>query len=351
MDVELDKLIAAQWSLLHQNWPVVKRTKFHRTDIKAIQDMRKVKDFVQHRLWIIPVFFFLTVQRGTKCYTGPCRNIEKGMLILYVLLQGTTISDMGEFLPKSTFQNIFKSFFGCNIHALDMKLTSINPETFKHITLHLDGHDSHVAYRNAEKARMYSYKLRKSGFRVQVFCDINIMVVFVSQPAECRDFNDGTMLSKLAIDKKIHHLDSRWMEGIELTEEESRYNSIFGSFRSEVESYFGDMQTTFTKFSHTVVNRVSDRSIFSLQYKLCCLLLNIKRMVALRNITAEQHHSFWIQDNFDFPDGEESMVDMQTAAPSIRVKAKDARRILRLQENFLRLIVSGLSAEPRDGQR
>ncbi|KAI7824118.1 hypothetical protein BC939DRAFT_450626 [Gamsiella multidivaricata] len=102
-----------------------------------------------------------------------------------------------------------------------------------------------------------------------------------------------------------------------------------------------DMQTTFTKFSHTVVNRVSDKSIFSLQYKLCCLLLNIKRMVALRNITTELHHSFWIQDDFDFPDGEDSAKGIQVTAPSFKVKVNDAKSIYRLQEKFLHLAISG----------
>ncbi|KAK3811667.1 MAG: hypothetical protein J3R72DRAFT_504692 [Linnemannia gamsii] len=36
---------------------------------------------------------------------------------------------------------------------------------------------------------------------------------------------------------------------------------------------------------------------------------------------------------------------MQAAAPSFKVKAKDARSILHLQENFLRLTVSGLGAD------
>lgn len=175
----------------------------------------------------------------------------------------------------------------------------------------------------------------------------------------------------MAIDKKIHRLDClaldggytlhlegiiaasdtltssnfcypiRKRRGIELTEEENRYNAVFGSFRSKVESFFGDMQTTFTKFTHTVVNRVSHKSIFSLQYKLCCLLLNIKRMVALRNITTELHHSFWIQDDFDFPDGEDSTKDMQVTAPSFKVKVNDAKSIYRLQEKFPSLAISG----------
>ncbi|KAI8606633.1 hypothetical protein EDD21DRAFT_400270 [Dissophora ornata] len=150
----------------------------------------------------------------------------------------------------------------------------------------------------------------------------------LQQPAECRDFNDGTMLSKLAIDKKIHHLDClaldggytlhlegiiaasdtltspnfcypiRKRKGIELTEEEIRYNAVFGSVRSKVESYFGDMQTTFTKFSHTV-------------------------------------------DDFDYPDGEDAMSDMQATAPSFKVKVNDAKCIYRLQEKFLGLAISG----------
>ncbi|KAI8601328.1 hypothetical protein EDD21DRAFT_305285 [Dissophora ornata] len=155
------------------------------------------------------------------------------------------------------------------------------------------------------------------------------MVVFASQPAECRDFNDGTMLSKMAIDKKIHHLDClaqdggytlhlegiiaasdtltssnfcypiRKRKGIELTEEETRYNAL------------------------------------------CCLLCNIKRMVALRNITTELHHSYWIQDDFDYPDGEDSASDMQATAPSFQVKASDTKSIYRLQEKFLGLAVGG----------
>ncbi|KAF9272347.1 hypothetical protein BGZ68_002498 [Mortierella alpina] len=112
---------------------------------------------------------------------------------------------------------------------------------------------------------------------------------------------------------------------------------MFGSFRSKMESYFGDMQTTFTKFSHTVVNRVTEKTTFSLQFKLCCLLLNIKRMVALRNITTEVHHSFWLQDDFDYPDGTDKTFGIQIAAPSYKVKINDANNIYRLQDAFLNL--------------
>ncbi|KAF8960673.1 hypothetical protein BGZ46_001532 [Entomortierella lignicola] len=383
MDAEFDRLLSTQWHFLHQDWPIVERTKFHRTEIKDVQEIQRVKDFVQHKLGVIPVFFFLTTIFGVRSYPGPYRNVEKGLLLLYMLLKGTSSSDMGAFLPKSSFHDVFKEFFGRETHALDYKLTSclatmcssialrlltsrgINPEGFKHITLHLDGHDSRAAYINADKTSMYSYKLKKSGFRTQVCCDMNNMVVFVSQPAECRDFNDGTMLSRMSIEKRIHKLDSVAMDGgyaqhlngvveasdqlktskfccpirktrgIELSDQEKRFNEVLGGFRSKIEGYFGEMQTTFHKFSHAAVNRVSDISTLSLQYKLCYLLLNIKRMVALRNITIEQHHSFWTQDRFDYPDGLETSSAKVPAGAGYAVKINDARDLFRLQDAFL----------------
>ncbi|KAF9910906.1 hypothetical protein BX616_010751 [Lobosporangium transversale] len=396
MDAEFDRLISTQWGFLHQDWPILKRSKFHRTEIKSVENIEKAKDFVQHRLGIVPVFFFLTVIFGTRNYPGPYRNVEKGILILYMLLKGVSTSEMSVFLPKSSFHDVYKDFFGRETHTLDSKLTSclanmsssitlrlltsrsINPEEFKHITLHIDGHDSRVAYLNADKASLYSYKLKKSGFRTQVCCDMNSMIVFVSQPAECRDFSDGTMLSKMAIEKKIDRLDCitldggysqflhgiiehsdqlestnfccpvRKTRGIAFTDQEKKYNEMVGSFRSRIESYFGEMQTIFTKFSHTVVKRVSEKSIFSLQFKLCCLLLNIKRMVALRNITIEPHHSFWMQENFDYPDGTEANISQIPTAPSYVVEIKDARSMYQLQDAFLNLGITTTSNVDND---
>ncbi|KAF9952842.1 hypothetical protein BGZ72_005874 [Mortierella alpina] len=178
------------------------------------------------------------------------------------------------------------------------------------------------------------------------------------------------MLSKMAIDRKIHRLDCialdggytqhldgiiagseqitsanfscpiRKRRGIELTDDEDKYNAVFGSFRSKIESYFGDMQTTFAKFSHAVVIRVTEKNVFALQYKICCLLMNIKRMVALRNITTDAHHSFWNQDNYDYPNDTDNLFSTQPAGPSYRIKINDARAIFRLQDAFLNLSVN-----------
>ncbi|KAF9930892.1 hypothetical protein BGZ67_005584 [Mortierella alpina] len=161
-----------------------------------------------------------------------------------------------------------------------------NPDPFKNVALNLDGHDSRIINVNADKSSLYSYKLKKSGFRVQVCTDINNMVFSVSAPAPCRDYNDGTMLLRMGIQNKIHKLDCVALDG---------------GYTLFLESYFGEMQSTFTKFSRTVMNKVAEKLTFGVQYKLACLLMNIMRFVALRNISTEQHHTFWLQDSFDYP--------------------------------------------------
>ncbi|KAG0376619.1 hypothetical protein BGX24_007477 [Mortierella sp. AD032] len=231
---------------------------------------------------------------------------------------------MAQYIPKTSFHTIHKEFYMYNPVALNRLLTTMlsemfstlksrhlaaerNPDPFKNVTLNLDGHVSRIIYVNADKPSLYSYKLKKSGFRVQVCTDMNNMVLFVSAPAPCKDYNDGTMLLRMGIQNKIHKLDCvaldggynllisklldsadelqyenfcypiRKMRGIALTEEEKAYNEIFGSFRSRIESYFGEMQSTFTKYSHTVVNKVAEKETFGVQYKLACLLMNSKR--------------------------------------------------------------------------
>ncbi|KAG0245373.1 hypothetical protein BG011_002769, partial [Mortierella polycephala] len=233
-----------------------------------------------------------------------------------------------------------------------------NPDPFKNVTLNLDGHDSRIIHVNADKASLYSYKLKKSGFRVQVCTDMNNMVLFVSPPAPCKDYNDGTMLLRTGIQNKIHKLDCvaldggynlfigklldsadelqyenfcypiRKTRGIAMTEEEKSYNEIFGSFHSHIESYFGEMQSTFTKFSHTVVNKVAEKETFGVQYKLACLLMNIKRTALTTPSKAEQETLYTL--------------------PNIKVKLSQSQDLLATRRAFFERAVS-LRTEAADG--
>ncbi|SAM04094.1 hypothetical protein [Absidia glauca] len=91
---QFQELINKQWSFVDSDWPTITKSKYHRTTLKEIPSIGMVKEKVLQRLGVIPVFFFLVVLFGTQDYSGPYRNVEKGLLLLYHLLTGCSMADM-----------------------------------------------------------------------------------------------------------------------------------------------------------------------------------------------------------------------------------------------------------------
>ncbi|KAI8328340.1 hypothetical protein BC941DRAFT_326621, partial [Chlamydoabsidia padenii] len=172
----------------------------------------------------IPVFFFLVVLFGAHDYSGPYRNVEKGLLLLYHLLTGCSMSDMEQFMPK-------------NCIALDGGYTQ-----------------------------------------------------FINQL-----LHDAPSLSD-----KNFCCPIRKSTGIPLTDSETLYNNMFGSFRSSIEAKFGELVSTFCKFGNGSPIRVNTLDTFVVQLQLSCLLLNIKNFVQMLNMPLRPHHSLWEQTGFDF---------------------------------------------------
>ncbi|KAI7816424.1 hypothetical protein BC939DRAFT_508309 [Gamsiella multidivaricata] len=370
---EYAHILDTHWGSLHEGWPAVDKAKFHRTEMKNVSDIETVKSALLDRLGYIPGFFFLTQIFGTHDYGSPYRNVEKGLLLLYALVTGDSLSNMARFVPKTSFYDLRKEFYlqdhqklhhtitsklytMCSTLKLRLLLAKNNPDPFKHVTLNLDGHDSRVSYINANKPRLYSYKLKKSkksGFRVQVCADMNNIVLFVSKPAPCKDNNDGTMLVKMKIPSLIHKLDCIALDGgyngfwAKLWRQ-TQYNKAFGGFRSKIESCFADLQSKFAKFTHNAPVRFADEKPFELQFKLCCLLTNIKKLVASQNIAIQPHHGFWMQDGFDFLESIEYQESYEKQ-PNIKAKLGYGHDLLELQEAFMSTTVSRSStAEPED---
>ena len=377
---EFNKLMHDQWSFLYQSWPEVSKTKFHRTETKSVNDIQHVKDTVLQRLGYIPVFFFLTILFITQDYPGPYRNSEKGLLILYQLIKNCSMEQMSRFIPRSSFYDLYRSFYIKQSLILDKRLTSLlasmfsniqirvltaqqNPSLFKHVTLLLDGHDTRVNLAGAEAAKMYSYKFKKSGLRTQVCVDNNSMILFLSKSAPCGDSTDGVMLTKIKLEKHIHKLDCVGLDGgytqhinkviessdlnlgnfchpvckskgIELSSDEVKYNKIFGSFRSKIESVFGELGAVFERFNNQSVIRTCDSEIFNLQFKLASLLMNIKKFVDLGKIQTQPHHLYWTQTDFDYSDGTAEIVVESTTLQDQRQHASD---MLSCQRKLLEL--------------
>lgn len=340
------------WTFLREDWPIVKKEKRHRTEIKDIPGIENVKSHVFQHLGYIPVFFFLSILFGNKDFPGPYRGVEKGLLILYHLLTGASMAHMGQFIPTSSFNSVYVAFYSkqkewlesmldeclskmfSNIKIRVMCANLLNPVEFKHVTMMIDGHDSRATYINAtDRSHYYSYKLKKSGFRTQVGMDINGMILFVSKAAPCGINNDGSMLVSLNLADMMSKFDvvaldggytlfiSRVLElnnhlqagnfvtpirkskGVNLSDEEILYNQLFGGFRSAIESRFGEIGHLFRRFQGNSVIRMSDETAFTLQLKLACVLSNMKNFISKMNIQHTEHHTYWMQSCFDYYTG------------------------------------------------
>ena len=368
------------------------KSKFHRTEIKVVRDIEHVKETVLQRLGYIPVFFFLTVIFATQDYPGPYFNCEKGLLILYQLIKNCSVEDMSRFIPRSSFYDIYRSFYTKQSQNLDKRLSTFlatmfsniqirvltaqqNPSMFKHVTLLLDGHDTRVNQIGVDAAKMYSYKFKKSGLRTQVCTDSNSMILFMSKSAPCAGSTDGVMFTKMRLEKHIHKLDCvgldggytqhinqliensdlnlgnfchpvRKAKGIDFSPDEAKYNKIFGSFRSRVESVFGELGATFERFNNQSVIRTCDNENFNLQLKLSSLLLNVKKFVELGKIQTQPHHLYWTQTEFDFSN---NRTDIIIESPSLKDQIQHATDILSSQRKLLDLNITEEDKMEEDG--
>lgn len=385
---EFMAIMTMYWGFLGLDWPTLDPGKYHRSTVKPVNCIGEIKSFVLERLGYIPVFFFVVVLFGTDDYPGPYRHVDKALLILYHLLTGCSIAEMGRFIPRSSFYALYRAFYLKNSGPLRSKLDDCllnmfsstkarilcamanNPERFKHVTMFIDGHDTRASYINAkDHAMFYSYKLKKSGFRTQVCVDINGMILFLSRSAPCRDNNDGTMLAQMDLRNRINQTDCVGLDGGytlfitsilasnehlakhnfvhpirrtrngDLSSDESKYNEVFGSFRSKIEAVFGELGHLCNRFDGKTVIKVGDIDGFELQLKVACVLLNMKRFVSLGQVSPQPHHTSWVQHDFDFPStiATSSPFKDDTVDVSIAAKDHDRQVIEELQRSMLTL--------------
>lgn len=403
---ELNKLIDQYWGFLDSDWPKVERFKPHRSELKPIKEIGEIKHKVLNRLGVIPIFFFLVVIFGVNDYSGPFRNVEKGILILYHLTHGLSLNDMSRHIPKSSFNDILHDFYHHQLTSLDQRISYYldkmfsnitirihsaldkNPDPFKHITLFLDGHDTRGKQENGGSAEYWSHKLKKSGFRTQVIIDVNKMVLFTSESQPCGISNDGSMFVDMKVENLIDKHDCVAVDGgytlhindatenthlspmnfchpvrkrrnIELTEAEKTWNEIFGGFRSKIESVFADLGSTFEKFNNTKYIKTAESTVslqvFTVQFKLACLLLNVKKFVELLNIQPNnERHAMFLRENFDYSYNDDVIMEEIRQDFNIKMKLEQGQQLRELQRQFLQSSKSNPPSEDTtmdDGQR
>jgi hypothetical protein len=185
----------------------------------------------------------------------------------------------------------------------------------------------------------------------------------MSRSAPCAENTDGVMLTKMKLEKYIHKLDCvgldggytqhlnkliensdlnlgnfchpiRKAKGINFTNDELKFNKLFGSYRSRIESIFGELGCTFQRFNNQAVIRTCDGESFNLQLKLGSLLLNIKKFTDLGKIQTQAHHLHWTQSEFDYCDNNTEII---IESPSLKDQMQHANDILSCQKQLLDL--------------
>jgi hypothetical protein len=91
----------------------------------------------------------------------------------------------------------------------------------------------------------------------------------------------------------------RKCKNINLSKEKIEFNKMFGSYRSKIKTVFADIGNKFNKFDNTKsITKTTNIKGFTLQFKVACLLTNIKRFIDKHNIEINEQIKLWQQYRF-----------------------------------------------------
>jgi hypothetical protein len=361
--IEIKKLVDSEWTVLHEQLPVIQKPERTRKNILDIPTMDKIKTKIYERLGDIAPFIFIHII-GTICgwLEGPYRNVEKILLILYMIVENESFGKVDErsIIPKSTIWRIHDTIFNEYYDQLNEWATNClskmfsnpiiriltarieNNPAFNFGTMFLDGHDSRIEYGALEKypkSEYWSFKFKKSGVRTQVLMDCQELAIAVSKTLPSAPNSDIGMFKQMGCIPKIMEpsvdvlfFDGGYFLGMQeyiekiqgkgyefdesnfrtpirkprkkdLTGSELQYNSNFGAFRGMIETLFSHLGEKFKYFAPNAVIKqgANFEKIWNLKIKISFVLMNIDRFVRKYDIKTLDHHKEWRSSEFDFP--------------------------------------------------
>lgn len=276
-------------------------------------------------------------------------------MLLYLLMQNYSISDMNIYDENNSFYKVYKSVLIDKADMLENWLDNAmlnyfsnsttrliysklyNPKHFEHCTLLLDGRHNKIIIEDIDldKKELYSYKLKKNALNTQFVIDSAGYIVYVSESLPCKFNNDDNMLIRNINFTKFFKLtDCICHDGIyqnvldeiitkykniglqisednfcfpiqkeknkKLNDDELNFNQQFGSYRNTIETYFANFSKIFKRFSYSANVRITKNRTYNIQLKLALVLYNIKLFVEKNSIEEKEYYKLWLQENFDF---------------------------------------------------
>lgn len=388
---EYEKLIKTTWIFLNNTYEPINKKHFHRTELQDIKLIETIKQELKDKIGVFAIFVFLTDFCNKFHIPGPYRDIEKGLIIIYHLISGLSINQMEIYLNYTNFFKIYKYIYITKYDELNNWINKLmyncfsnknirllssymkNPEISKHITLILDGHHNKIVYENVtmDKDELYSWKLKKPGLNTQFVIDVNDVVVYVSESLPCKDNNDDLMfinninfnnfftiydnmcfdglyvntLYETIAKYSLRNLDMKEsnftfpvkkLKNVDLNGEELLLNDCIGGFRSKVESYFARLGKTFKRLDAQNNVRVTKLETYNIQLRLCCVLLNIKKVSELSHLHESYKYSSWLQHNFDYP----NIHGIINKSDQVTYKLNNLKIIKNIQTDVLNILLN-----------
>lgn len=354
---EYERLIISKWSFLDNSYKPIEIKNYHRTVEQDIRNIQEMKKELYDKLGPIPVFIFITDFCNKFYIPGPYNDLDKGLIVLYHLVIGISINQMETYLSHTNFFRIYKFIYITKYEELNNWINNIiyncssnknirllssyinNPDLVKHVTLIMDGHHNKIIYENVtvDKKVLYSWKLKTPGLNTQFVIDVNDIAVFVSESLPCKDNNDDKMMiNNVNFNKFFSIYDNLCFDGLyintlhetiakysvrnldldesnftfpikkikkkDLEDDEDKLNRYIGGFRSRIETYFANLGKTFKRFDSKNKVRVTKLETYNIQLRLCCALLNIKKISDITNLNTQNKFSKWMEKGFNYPD-------------------------------------------------
>jgi hypothetical protein len=346
---EIQKIIDEKWNIFDDKWE--KPLKYIKDDNinynyqnKTISSIQGIKSSILYKLDYLPVYFFLNILFDNYSYSGQYRNIDKGIMLLYQLINGGNKSKYNQLMKG--FNKVYNEFWINRFDELDKKvdyflknlfsnidirsITSemYNPEQLKISTFIFD---TYLKTYNSKNGNF----LYEKGYITPIMCDCNGIVTYVSDvKIYCQEKKNGFIYDDMffwdvALD--IHQNDTiaindsyykykeilinntkiKYKKDISnnfitnivdnnLETEDINYNNDFYMFQDISNKTLNNIENIFTLLQDEKHIRYSDIRDYQLQLKISILLYNIKIYSEKYNINIKNHHKYWMDLDFNF---------------------------------------------------
>lgn len=355
MEIETKKInvclseLKYNWIIINKNWD--NNIKYIKNDdiknykkIKTITMIQGIKEILLNEFGYIPIYFFLNLLFENYNYSGCYRTVEKGLILLYHMLQG---GDKNKYINLiSEYKKIYEEFWIYRNEELNKKVDTYlktlfsnirlrlingeiyNPQDFKNLTYIFDSYIKTYSIN-------HSNKIYEKGYITQFLCDNNGFITYISESKSyyqeqnkgimyeklhfwdiCLDIDDGDIVTvdeehinfkdifisntKKKIKKNIDDSFICPIDNENLETEIIHYNSNLIEFHNGGNRTINNVEKLFKILDDKNYIKNSDPKEYNLQLKICILLYNIKLFVDKYNITEQSHHKLWADRNFDF---------------------------------------------------